>query len=119
MNGTVEWKKKLSILKELNEDWRENLAATRSLGQGKEEMMKSIGRLSKNNSQADLMKIGLTLVACPLPIVVDDVLGWSLLAAGLVQKKIKSSGLYLEDVQEETMKIVKELHNSKFDLGHT
>ena len=118
MNGTADWKKKLSILKELNEDWRENLAATRRLGQGKEEMIQSIGRLSKKDNQADLLKIGLTLVACPLPIVVDDVLGWSLLAAGLVQKKIKRSGLYLEDIQEETTKIVKELQNSKFDLGH-
>jgi hypothetical protein len=117
MNGTAEWKKKLSVLKELNEDWRENLAATRSLGQGKEEVIQSISRLSKKNNQADLMKIGLTLVACPLPIVVDDVLGWTLLAAGLVQKKIKNSGLYLEDIQEETTKIVKELHNSKLDLG--
>ena len=117
MNGTAEWKKKISILKELSEDWRENLAATRNLAQGREEMMQSIGRLSKKNNQADMVKIGLTLIACPLPIVVDDVLGWSLLAAGLIQKKIKSSGLYLEDVQEVTAKLAKELHNSKFDLG--
>jgi len=117
MKGTTEWKKKVSILQELNEDWRENLAATRSLGQGKEEMIQSIGRLSKKNNQADMMKLGLTLIACPLPIVVDDVLGWSLLAAGLIQKKIKSSGLYLEDIPEATTKIIKELHNSKLDLG--
>ncbi|MEE8632249.1 MAG: hypothetical protein V3T10_02955 [Candidatus Bathyarchaeia archaeon] len=119
MKGTAEWKKKMSILRELSEDWRENLAATRSLAQGKEEMMLSISRLSKKNNQGDMMKIGLTLIACPLPIVVDDVVGWSLLAAGLIQKKIKSSGLYLEDVQEATVKIVKELHNSRLDLGQT
>ena len=62
------------------------------------------------------MKIGLTLIAFPLPIVVDDVLGWSFLAAGLIQKRIKNSALYLEDLDKSLPSVLKELQEIRQEI---
>ena len=62
------------------------------------------------------LKIGLTLVAFPLPIVIDDVLGLTLLAGGLIQRKIKNSVLYLEDVDKTFPDLVKELQEIKQEI---
>jgi len=62
------------------------------------------------------VKTGLTLIAFPLPIVIDDVLGWSFLAAGLIQRRIKNSALYLEDVNDAFPSIIKELQKIRQEI---
>jgi hypothetical protein len=62
------------------------------------------------------MKIGLTLIAFPLPIVIDDVLGWSFLAAGLIQKRIKNSALYLEDIDKSLPSVLRELQDLRQEI---
>jgi len=105
-----ELKKTTDTLRELGEDWKENMAIINIAVQGNGDMLELIKRLCKESNRGNLIKIGLTLIAFPFPIVIDDVLGWSLLAAGLIQRKIKNSALYLEDVNRIFPSILRELH---------
>ena len=63
-----------------------------------------------------MVKIGLTLIAFPLPIVIDDVLGCTLLAGGLIQRKIKNSALYLEDIGKIFPDLIKELQEIQQEI---
>jgi len=105
----AELKKTFAMLRELSEDWKENIAIVNSARAEYGTTRKSIKRLRKKNNQGNLVRIGLTLISFPLPIVIDDILGLSFLAAGLFQKKIKNSALYLEDVNKTFPHLVKEL----------
>jgi len=104
-----ELKKTVDTLRELGEDWKENMAIINDTTLEYGTMLKSIKHLCKKSNQGNLVRIGLTLIAFPLPIVIDDVLGWSFLAAGLIQRKMKNSTLYLEDVSKTFPHLVKEL----------
>ena len=109
MKEIAELKKTFAMLRELSEDWKENIAIVNSARAEYGTTRESIKRLCKKNNQGNLVRIGLTLIAFPLPIVIDDVLGLSFLAAGLFQKKTKNSALYLEDVNKTFPHLVKEL----------
>jgi hypothetical protein len=108
-----ELKKTVDTLRELRKDWRENTTIINDVAKGNSPMLGSIRRLCKKSNQGNLVRIGLTLIAFPLPIVIDDALGWSFLAAGLIQRKIKNSALYLEDVNETFPRLAKELQEIK------
>lgn len=116
MKEIAELKKTVSTLQELGEDWRKNMAIINDVAKGDGEILESIKRLCKESNQGNMVKIGLTLIAFPFPIVVDDVLGWSFLAAGLIQKKIKNSALYLEDVNKTFPSLVKELQEIRQEI---
>lgn len=109
MKEIQELKKKADTLRELSEDWRENMDIINNAARGDRAIWESIKHLCKKNNQGNMVKIGLTLIAFPFPIVIDDVLGWSFLAAGLIQRKIKNSALYLEDVSKTFPSLFKEL----------
>lgn len=116
MKETEELKKRADMLRELGDDWRKNMAIINKTAQGNKEMAESMKLLCKESNQGNLVKIGLTLIAFPLPIVIDDVLGWSLLAAGLIQRRIKNSALYLEDINKAFPSLLKELQQSKKEI---
>ncbi len=116
MKEIEELKKKADMLHELGEDWRKNMAIMNDAAKGSEDLLQSIKRLCKEHNQGNMMKIGLALIAFPLPIVIDDVLGWPLLAAGLLQKKIKNSALYLEDFSKTLPSLVKELQEIRQEM---
>jgi hypothetical protein len=107
---------KADILRELSDDWRRNAAILNAAVKGREAILEDIKRLCKGNNQGNLMKIGLTLIAFPLPIVIDDVLGWSFLAAGLIQKRIKNSALYLEDIDKSLPSVLRELQDLRQEI---
>ena len=109
MKEIDELKKTVDTLYELGKDWRENTALVNYVAKGNGAILESINRLCKKSNQGNLVRIGLTLIAFPLPIVIDDALGWSFVAAGLIQRRIKKSALYLEDVSETFCCLVKEL----------
>jgi hypothetical protein len=59
--------------------------------------------------------LGLTLVCFPEPTPVSESIGACFIAAGLVQKGIKSKAIYLEDIKKTfktTLKDVLETQNS-------
>ena len=109
-------KKTADTLQELSADWRKNMAIINDVARGDGDMLESIRRLCKESNQGNMVKIGLTLIAFPFPIVIDDVLGWSFLAAGLVQRKIKNSALYLEDLNKTFPSLVKELQEIRQEI---
>ena len=116
MKETQQLKKTVDILQELGEDWRKNVAIVNEAVRGGGEVLESIKRLCKKSNQGNMVKIGLTLIAFPLPIVIDDVLGWSFITAGLIQRKIKNSSLYLEDVYNTFPHIIRELEETKQEI---
>lgn len=111
-----ELKKTVNTLQELGEDWRKNLAIINNAVNEDEDVLQSIKRLCKENNQGNMVKIGLMLIAFPPPIVVDDILGWSFLTAGLIQRKIKNSALYLEDLRKAFPSLLKELQEIKQEI---
>jgi hypothetical protein len=116
LEETEELKKATNTLRELSADWKKNMAIINVAARGEGETLESIKRLFKESNQSNLIKIGLTLIAFPFPIVVDDVLGWSFLAAGLIQRKIKNSALYLEDINKTFPDILKNLQEIRREI---
>ena len=113
LKDTTDIKRSIETVKELAADWKENADIVSKAFRENTSMVSSIDSLSKGKSKNNLIKMGLTLIAFPFPIVVDDILGWSLLAAGLIQKRIKSSALYIEDVKVNFLDVMKHLGEIK------
>lgn len=116
LTGSADLKRRISLLKDVGDDWRENAEIVNQAVFEMQAVHESINRLCRKNNEVNLVKVGLTLIAFPFPIVVDDVLGLSFLAAGLIQKKIKNSGLYLDDIHKTFPDLLKEIHRIKQDL---
>ena len=115
MGDLEKLKKKADILRELGDDWKENMEIVNDI-QKDGSMLEAINRLRKESNQGNMIRIGLTLIAFPFPIVVDDVLGWSFLAAGLIQRRIKNSAAYLEDINKTFPNILKELREIRREI---
>jgi len=116
LKETQQLKKTSDILRELAEDWRVNVAIINDVARRDGAVLKSVKRLCREYNQGNMVKIGLTLIAFPLPIVIDDVLGWAFVAGGLIQRRIKNSALYLEDVNKIFPNLVKELQEIKQEV---
>ncbi len=117
MKELEELKRTVDTLRELGDDWKENTAIIKHTMSEQVAVQESVKRLLKESNQSGLVKIGLTLIAFPFPIVIDDVLGWSLLAAGLIQKRVKNSALYLDDVEAFAPRLVEELGEIRQELA--
>jgi hypothetical protein len=72
----------------------------------------SVNKLSKSGNKNYLIKAGMALIVFPEPIV-SDVLGTSLIAAGLVQEGIRRNSIYLEDMPKALKSAMKDLKNAK------
>jgi uncharacterized coiled-coil DUF342 family protein len=116
LKKTDELRKKINASHELGEDWRENTAIVNDAFGGYGAVLRSIEHLCNTSSQGSMVKIGLTLIAFPVPIIIDDVLGWSFLAAGLIQRKIKNSALHLEDIENTFPRLLKELQETRQEI---
>jgi len=72
-------------------------------------------RLWKQGKRPILIQIGIALIAFPDPTI-SDVVGAALIAAGLIQLKMRNSALHVEDVYKTFPKVVKELSTIKQGL---
>ena len=105
-----ELKHKTVLLRELALSRGETVMIMNDAIQGFAKELRSAQSLSRrNNNGSRLIKIGFALVAFPDPTI-TEVLGWTLVAAGVIQSKIKRSTLQLEDVYKTFPQVVKELH---------
>jgi len=95
------------MLRELGLSYEETLDAMK--GVAKESHF--VRRLWRDGDKGMLIKIGLALIAFPDPTV-SDIVGTALVSAGIVQAKIKSSTLHIEDVYKTFPKLIKELRIS-------
>jgi hypothetical protein len=115
LKETEELKKAVVALRELGEDWRENATVLNDSFRSDRTMVEPVRRLLKENNQGSLIKIGLACLAFPEPVV-SDLLGYGLLAAGLIQRKIKNSALYLEDIERTFPRLLRELRETKREI---
>lgn len=116
LKETQQLRKTNGMLRELAEDWRVNMAIINDVAKRDQTVLRSIKRLCKDNNRSNMIKIGLTLIAFPLPIVIDDVLGCAFLAGGLIERKMRNSELYLEDVNKIFPDLVKELQEIRQEM---
>lgn len=70
--------------------------------------LQSTQKLWRKSGNPVLIKIGLALIAFPDPTI-SDVVGSALVAAGLIQLKMKNSALHVEDVYKTFPQVLKEL----------
>jgi len=59
---------------------------------------KSAKKLWREGNNSKLIKIGLSLIVFPEPTPISETIGACFIAAGAVQKGIKSRAIYLEDI---------------------
>ncbi len=97
---------------ELADSYRESSNAIKDVSRE----VNMIRKLWKQGNKPHCVSLGLTLIALPDPLIVTDVAGAALLAFGLMQYKIKNSGLYLEDVYKTFPKLFKELDEIRLNL---
>ena len=108
--------RKLKIAKESIEEL--NLSYTETLGNIKEfsENLSSLKSLWKTGNKSKLVKWGLSLIIFPEPTPVTEIVGATLLSAGLIQQKIRNSSLHIEDIQKKFQEVFKNLNNLREDL---
>jgi hypothetical protein len=88
------------------------------LGNSMKDTANTIGstkKLWREGNKSRLIKLGLTLVCFPEPTPISESIGACFIAAGLVQKGIKSRAIYLEDIKKTfktTLRDVLETQNS-------
>jgi hypothetical protein len=110
-----EMKKTAETLRELGSDWKENLATFDNAVSGSEDTFLSLKRLCKENNKGALIKFGVACLAFPEPIV-SDICGYLLITAGLIQRRMKNSALYVEDVNRSFPLLLKELREIRQQL---
>jgi len=70
--------------------------------------LQSTQKLWLKGSNPVLIKAGLALIAFPEPTI-SDIIGAALVAAGVIQLKMKHSSLHIEDVYKTFPQVIKEL----------
>ena len=102
--------RKLKIAKKSIEEL--NLSYTETLGNIKEfsENLSSLKSLWKTGNKSKLVKWGLSIIIFPEPTPVTEIVGATLLSAGLIQQKIHNSGLHIEDIQKTFQEVFKNLN---------
>ena len=79
---------------ELSESYVELFGAAK----GAAKAAKSAKKLWREGNNSRLIKIGLSLIVFPEPTPISETIGACFIAAGAVQKGIKSRAIYLEDI---------------------
>jgi len=74
--------------------------------------LQSTQKLWRKGGNSVLIKVGLALIAFPDPTI-TDIIGSALVAAGLIQTKVKHSALHIEDVYKTFPMVIKELGSIK------
>ncbi len=109
---TDEVKTIVNTVKEMNESYVDLLQSVK--GMIKE--AKSTRQLWRNGNETRLIKLGLTFIVFPEPTPISETVGTCLLAAGVVQKGIRSRAIYVEDVYKTFQDVFKDLRTTKYDL---
>jgi len=73
-------------------------------------------RLWKKSEKPRFVKLGLALIAFPAPPPVTEIAGAAMLSVGLIQNKIKNSGLHIEDVYKTFKEVFTSLEQIKEGL---
>ncbi len=106
---TDEVKAKVNALKELNKSYADLLRVVN----GTIKEVKSTRQLCRDGNKSRLIKLGLALIVCPEPTPISETVGACLVAAGAVQKGIRSRAIYVEDVYKTFQNTLKNVWATK------
>ena len=98
-----------NTLKELNESYVDLLQSVK----GTIEEVKSTKKLWRDGNQSRLIKLGLALIVFPEPTPISETIGTCLVAAGAIQKGIRSRTLYVEDMYKTFQDVLKDAWTTK------
>jgi hypothetical protein len=70
-------------------------------------------KLFRAGNESKLIKLGVALIVFPEPTPISEIVGAGFLAAGTVQKGIKSRAGFAEDIGKDFKKAIKELSAMK------
>lgn len=109
---TDEVKTMVGTLKKMDESYVDLLQSVK----GTIREAKSTRQLWRSGNQSRLMKLGLTFIVFPEPTPITEAIGGCLVAAGVVQKGIRSRAIYVEDVYKTFQDVFKDLRTTKYNL---
>lgn len=107
-----ELKSTVEALKELGLSYKESVDVL----QGVSDEIRSVRRLWRQENKSKLIKLGLSLIVFPEPTPISETLGAVVLAAGLIQNKVRQSNLHIDDVYSTFQGIMKDLQTIKHGL---
>jgi hypothetical protein len=81
-------------VKELSESYVDVIGAVKSTAN----TVADTKKLWREGNKSRLIKIGLSLIVFPEPTPISETIGACFVAAGAVQKGIKSRAIYMEDI---------------------
>ncbi len=96
------------LLKEYSKSRNQTSATAAKAVNGFTDGLHSTQKLWKQGNKSILIKAGLAMIAFPDPTI-SDVVGAAMVAAGLIQMKMRNSALHVDDVYKTFPKVVKEL----------
>jgi len=113
--NTKEAKDLVEVLRELSLNRKETVSTMDTAMHSFTEELRLTQKLWRKGNNSFLIKAGLALIAFPDPTI-TDILGSALVAAGIVQLKVKRSALHVEDVYKTFPKVMKELTTQKLGV---
>jgi hypothetical protein len=96
-------------LTEINESYIDLLKTTKETTR----VIHDTQQLWKAGYKSRLIKIGVALVVLPEPTPISETVGACFIAAGAVQKAIRSRALFMEDVKKTFQNTLKEISDIK------
>jgi hypothetical protein len=92
-------------LNELSESYSDLLGAVKGTANAADAAKK----LWREGNKSRLIKIGVSLIVFPEPTPITETIGACFIAAGAVQKGIKSRAIYLEDITKTFKNTLKDV----------
>ena len=83
-----------TALQELGLSYQETLEVMKGFTKD----LRSTKSLWRDGDKSRLVKIGLTLIACPEPTPISETIGVFVLSLGVIQNKMKKSALHVDDI---------------------
>jgi len=105
----------VEILKQYSQSRNQTANTASTAVHGFKNELHSTQKLWKQGNKSFLIKAGLAMIAFPDPTI-SDVIGSAMVAAGLIQLKMRNSALHVDDVYKTFPKVVKELGSIKGNL---
>ncbi len=81
--------------------------------EGNSHVASNTRKLFREGNKSRLIELGVALIAIPEPTPVSPIVGSSLVAAGAVQKGIKSRAAFAEDIGKDLKKALKDLSRTR------
>ncbi len=92
-------------LKELSESYVDVIGAVKTTAN----VTADTKKLWREGNKSRLIKIGLSLIVFPEPTPISETVGACFIAAGAIQKGIKSRAIYMEDIKKTFKNTLKDV----------